>query len=60
MAGRRSGVPLAEPLGRPRVRRSPFWQPAMSEILDRVCRDIREDTYYAQNFDNDGQRFLAW
>jgi len=32
----------------------------MSELLDRIRQDIREDTYYAQNFANDGQRFLAW
>jgi AIPR protein len=32
----------------------------MSELLDRIRRDIKKDTYYAQNFANDGQRFLAW
>ncbi len=32
----------------------------MSELLDRIRRDIREDSYYAQNFANDGERFLAW
>jgi hypothetical protein len=32
----------------------------MTELLDRIRRDIREDSYYAQNFPNDGPRFLAW
>jgi hypothetical protein len=32
----------------------------MSELLDRINRDIREDNYYTDNFANDGQRFLAW
>jgi len=32
----------------------------MSELLERIHRDIRADSYYAQNFANDGQRFLAW
>ena len=31
----------------------------MSEFLDRIRRDLREDPYYTQNFANDGQRFLA-
>lgn len=29
-------------------------------ILDRITRDITQDQYYAQNFANSGERFLAW
>jgi hypothetical protein len=32
----------------------------MSLLVERIQRDLAEDAYYAQNFDNDGQRFLAW
>jgi hypothetical protein len=32
----------------------------MSQLLDRIRRDIQDDTYYGQNFANDGERFLAW
>jgi hypothetical protein len=29
-------------------------------LLDRIRTDLKNDTYYQQNFSNDGQRFLAW
>jgi len=29
-------------------------------MLDRIKREIASDHYYAQNFSNDGQRFVAW
>ncbi len=29
-------------------------------MLDRITRDITTDPYYAQNYANDGQRFVAW
>jgi hypothetical protein len=32
----------------------------VSELTDRIRRDILQDNYYHQNFPNDGQRFLAW
>jgi len=32
----------------------------MSTIFERIQRDIQQDTYYGQNFANDGERFLAW
>jgi AIPR protein len=32
----------------------------MSELVSRVQRDIQQDAYYAQNFANGGERFLAW
>ena len=32
----------------------------MGELLDRIKRDLHQDTYYGQNFANDGERFLAW
>jgi hypothetical protein len=34
--------------------------PSASGLIDRIRSEIRNDTYYAQNFSNDGQRFLAW
>lgn len=30
------------------------------ELADRINRDIRSDSYYEQNFSNDGERFIAW
>jgi hypothetical protein len=32
----------------------------MSELIERVQRDIKEDKYYQQNYSNSGQQFLAW
>ena len=32
----------------------------MSQLLERIRRDIQDDTYYSQNFANDGESFLAW
>lgn len=32
----------------------------VSKLLGRINTDIHQDTYYTQNFANDGQRFLAW
>jgi len=32
----------------------------MSSLLDRIRADLKTDTYYQQNFSNDGPRFLAW
>jgi len=32
----------------------------MSELLDQINRDLSADAYYAQNFGNNGERFLAW
>ena len=32
----------------------------MSELINRIQLDIQQDTYYQQNFANDGTRFLAW
>lgn len=29
-------------------------------ILERIRREIAADSYYAQNYGNDGQRFVAW
>src|SRR5262245_37694127 len=34
--------------------------PQRSPLPDRIRRDIGGDPYYAQNFANDGERFLAW
>jgi hypothetical protein len=31
-----------------------------ADLLTRIKSDIQTDTYYAQNYSNDGQRFLAW
>jgi AIPR protein len=31
-----------------------------TNLLDRIRADISSSSYYAQNFSNDGQRFLAW
>lgn len=31
-----------------------------TEFLERIRADLMADTYYKQNFSNDGQRFLAW
>lgn len=32
----------------------------MAQLLDRIRTDLTSDSYYQQNFSNDGQRFLAW
>ena len=32
----------------------------MSQLYERIKQDIQNDTYYGQNFANDGERFLAW
>ena len=32
----------------------------MSAVLERIRRDLKDDIYYAQNYENDGQRFVAW
>jgi hypothetical protein len=32
----------------------------MSTLIERIKRDIDQEPYYAQNYSNDGQRFLAW
>lgn len=32
----------------------------MSELIDRIQQAIHQDSYYQQNFANDGTRFLAW
>lgn len=32
----------------------------MSELLARIKEDLGNDSFYQQNFSNDGQRFLAW
>lgn len=32
----------------------------MSELIARIQRDLQQDSYYQQNFANDGERFLAW
>jgi hypothetical protein len=32
----------------------------MAAILERINRDIAQDTFYTQNFANTGERFLAW
>src|SRR5690242_6898255 len=32
----------------------------MATILERINRDIAHDTFYTQNFANNGERFLAW
>jgi hypothetical protein len=29
-------------------------------MLDQIQREIAGDPYYGNNFDNDGQRFIAW
>src|SRR5437868_848687 len=29
-------------------------------MLDRIKREIGIDSYYSDNFSNDGQRFIAW
>ena len=29
-------------------------------MLDQIKREIAEDPYYRNNFDNDGQKFVAW
>lgn len=29
-------------------------------MLDQISREIAEDPYYQQNFDDDGERFVAW
>lgn len=29
-------------------------------MLDQITREIAADSYYQQNFSNDGQRFVAW
>jgi hypothetical protein len=29
-------------------------------MYDQILREIASDTYYANNFPNDGQRFVAW
>ena len=29
-------------------------------MLPQITREIAEDPYYKNNFDNDGQRFVAW
>ena len=29
-------------------------------MYERIKQDIQQDTYYSQNFANDGERFLAW
>src|ERR1017187_6009947 len=31
-----------------------------SSILERIKTDLSSDSYYQQNFSNDGQQFLAW
>jgi len=30
------------------------------DMVTRIKRDISQDSYYAQNFSNDGERFVAW
>ncbi|MFO0733593.1 MAG: hypothetical protein U0361_22080 [Nitrospiraceae bacterium] len=32
----------------------------MSDIIVRIQRDLHQDSYYSQNFANDGERFIAW
>jgi hypothetical protein len=32
----------------------------MSALIDRIRADLTSDRYYKQNYQNDGQRFLAW
>ena len=32
----------------------------MSDIISRIQRDLQQDSYYAPNFANDGERFIAW
>jgi hypothetical protein len=32
----------------------------MSQLLDRIRTDLKGDSYYSQNFPNEGQQFLAW
>ncbi|MEW6213157.1 MAG: AIPR family protein [Acidobacteriota bacterium] len=32
----------------------------MNGILNQIRRDIQTDSFYQQNFANDGERFLAW
>jgi hypothetical protein len=32
----------------------------MSQLLERIKRDIEQDVFYRQNFANDGERFVAW
>lgn len=32
----------------------------MSDIVARIQRDLKQDSYYGQNFANDGERFIAW
>ena len=39
---------------------APAPQRDRSSILVRIGRDIKEDKYYAQNFSNNGERFVAW
>ena len=29
-------------------------------MLDLIQREIAQDPYYRNNFDNDGQKFVAW
>jgi hypothetical protein len=29
-------------------------------MLAQIQREIAEDPYYRNNFDNDGQRFITW
>jgi len=29
-------------------------------MLAQITREIADDPYYRNNFDNDGQRFVAW
>jgi hypothetical protein len=31
-----------------------------TDLLSQIREDIKQDTYYIDNFDNEGQRFLAW
>jgi len=32
----------------------------MSQLYERIKQDIQQDTFYNENFANDGERFLAW
>jgi hypothetical protein len=32
----------------------------MNNIVSRIQRDLQQDSYYAQNFANDGEGFIAW
>ena len=31
----------------------------MSDMIARIQRDLQQDSYYNQNFSNDGERFIA-